>query len=222
MNTWKSTLAYTEDHLHLMVCKSMVWMTESWLFSNFPYRIFKVHMQLLLSKCLYFWNFIIYLFVHLLMCACQHAHARAHMWMCVCRYAHATDPMWTSEDNSGELVLSCHVVGSGNWTQVFRSVCKHLCPLNHPTPGFTERDLCLCLMMASARQPCYVYSKTLSARSTQGVSQLRALYKEFPHHEEGIFPQLGNRVSLSPLTPIRKETIPQGGAPWRSLQHNSI
>lgn len=154
--------------------------------------------------------------------ACRHAHARAHMWMYVCRHAHATGHMWMSEDNSWELVLSHHLVGSGNWTQVFRSVCKHLCPLKHPTPGFTERDLCQCLKKASARQPCYLHSKTLSARSTHGVSQLRALHKEFPHHEEGIFPQLGNRVSLSPLTPIRKEAISQGGAPWRSLQHCSI
>lgn len=95
----------------------------------------------------------------------------------------------------------------------FRSVCKRLCPPNHPTPGFAERDLCWCLKMVSARQPCYLHSKPLSARSTQAVSQLRALHKEFPHQEEGIFPQLGNRVSLSPLTPIRKEALPQGGAP---------
>lgn len=35
-----------------------------------------------------------------------------------------------------------------------------------------------------------------------------------------MLPQMGNRASLSSVTPIRKEAVPQGGALWRILQHS--
>lgn len=37
-----------------------------------------------------------------------------------------------------------------------------------------------------------------------------------------MLPQMGNRASLSSMTPIRKEAVPQGGAPWRIWQHSAM
>lgn len=54
---------------------------------------------------------------------CTHKHTPAH----------DTAPVWRLEDNSQELVLSFHCMGSGDRTQVIRLGSKRLYPLSQFT-----------------------------------------------------------------------------------------
>lgn len=146
-------------------------------------------------------------------CTCQGSHVN----VCVCRHAHATDPMWTTGDNSWELVFSCHLVGSGNWLRS-SGLCANTPARWTIPPQDLLREISAGVWRWQLPGSLVICTLSLYLQEAHRQSVSWGLYtRNSLIMRRASFHNWGIRVSLSPLTPIRKEAIPQGGAPWRSL-----
>lgn len=167
------------------------------------------------NVCIFKILLFIYSFTYLCVCADMHVSGLTCEWVCAglhmpqitCGQRKTTLGSWYSPATWWDLGIELRSSGlcastSAHWTippqdllrEIFAGVWRWR------VPG----SLIICIL-------------DFICKKHTGVSQLRALHKELPHHEEGIFPQLENRASLSPLTPIRKEAISQGGDPMKEL-----
>lgn len=155
------------------------------------------------------------------MCACRHAHARAHMWMCVCAGMHmpripcgrqeTTLGSWYSPATSWDLGIELRSSGlcasaPACWTIPPQDLLREISAgvWRWQVPG----SLVFCTLSLYLPE-AHRQSVSWGLYTRNSLIMRRASF-----HNWGI------RVSLSPLTPIRKEAISQGGAPWRSLQHS--